>query len=128
MANRLNVSLTQELLDTIFEGAKQLYPKENIMFLRGKKTKDNLKITELVIPPLAVHGQGFTTAPVHMLPMDFSIVGVVHSHPSGNLSLSNMDYNHFFGKIMMIVGFPFLNQNNIAIYNSKAEKLELRIS
>ena len=128
MGNKINVSMTQDLLTTIFEGAKQLYPKENIMFLRGKKTKDTLKITELVIPPLAVHGQGFTNAPVHMLPMDFSIVGTVHSHPSGNLSLSNVDFNHFFGRIMMIVGFPFSNENNIAIYDSKGEKLQLLVS
>ncbi|MCW3997069.1 MAG: peptidase [Candidatus Bathyarchaeota archaeon] len=120
--------MNQELLDTIFEGAKQLYPRENILFLRGKKNANLLQITELVIPPLAVHGSRFANAPLYMLPTDFSIMGTVHSHPSGNLSLSNVDFNHFFGRIMMIVGFPFLCKNNVAIYDSKGEQLELEIT
>ena len=128
MGNNLKIAMNQELLDTIFEGAKQLYPKENIMFLRGKKTKDLLKITELVIAPLAVYGRDFANAPVHMLPMDFSIVGTVHSHPAGGLSLSNIDFNHFYGRIMMIVNFPFADKNNVAIYDSKGQILQLLIT
>ena len=37
MGNKLIVSMKHNLLATIFEGAKQLYPRENILFLRGKK-------------------------------------------------------------------------------------------
>jgi proteasome lid subunit RPN8/RPN11 len=128
MGRKLNVSMSQELLATIFEGAKQLCPRESILFLRGKKSKDTLQIIELVIPPLAVHGHGFANVLLHMLPMDFSIVGTAHSHVSGNLSLSNVDFNHFFGKIIMIVGFPFINKDNIAVYDSKGEKLQLEIT
>jgi proteasome lid subunit RPN8/RPN11 len=120
--------MSQELLATIFEGAKQLYPRENIFFLRGKKSADSLQITELVIPPLAIHAPRFANAPLHMLPVDFSIIGTVHSHPSGCLSLSNVDFNHFFGRIMMIVGFPFISEDNIAVYDSKGEQLKLEIT
>ncbi|TRO48676.1 hypothetical protein E2P47_02590 [Candidatus Bathyarchaeota archaeon] len=63
-----------------------------------------------------------------MLPMDFSVVGTVHSHPSGNINPSNLDLNHFFGRILMIVGFPFFGKEDVAVYDSNGEKLQLRIS
>jgi proteasome lid subunit RPN8/RPN11 len=127
MAKIATVSLTVELLDAIFEGAKRLYPRETILLLRGKKSKDSIEVRELVIPPLATYGRGFADVPLHMLPMDFSIVGTVHSHPSGNLTPSPADCNHFFGSILMIVGFPFADEQNVAVYNSRGERLPLHI-
>jgi proteasome lid subunit RPN8/RPN11 len=127
MAKSVTVSLTAELLDAIFEGARRLYPKETILLLRGKKSKDAISIEELVVPPLATYGHGFANIPLHMLPMDFSIVGTVHSHPSGNITPSPTDCNHFFGRILMIVGFPFADERNVAVYNSNGEKLPLHL-
>jgi proteasome lid subunit RPN8/RPN11 len=62
-----------------------------------------------------------------MLPMDFSIIGTVHSHPSGNLTPSHTDLNHVFGIVLMIVGFPFADERNAAVYNRSGEKLPLQI-
>jgi proteasome lid subunit RPN8/RPN11 len=128
MGNNLTVSISAELLDSIFEGAKRLYPKETFLLLRGKKSKNEIRVSELVVPPLAVYGYGFANLPFHMLPMDFSVVGTVHSHPSGNINPSSVDLNHFFGRILMIVGFPFASAQNVAVYGSKGEKLQLRIT
>ena len=128
MGNNLTVSMSAELLDSIFEGAKRLYPKETFLLLRGKKSKDAIRVLELVVPPLAVYGYGFANLPFHMLPMDFSVVGTVHSHPSGNINPSSVDINHFFGRILMIVGFPFASAQNVAVYGSKGEKLQLQIT
>jgi proteasome lid subunit RPN8/RPN11 len=128
MAKTTTVSLSAELLDAIFEGARQLYPKETILLLRGKKTKDTIRVEELVVPPLATYGHGFANIPLHMLPMDFSIVGTVHSHPSGNVTPSDVDFNHFFGRILMIAGFPFADERNAAAYNSHGEKLSLHVT
>jgi len=89
------VSISQTLMKAILESAKTLYPKETILLLRGEKSKDVIKITDLIVPPLATYGQGFANIPTHMLPMDFSIIGTVHSHPSGNLMPSPADLNHF---------------------------------
>jgi len=127
MAKSVMVSFSAELMDAIFEGARQLYPRETILLLRGKKRKDSIEVLELVVPPLATHGRGFADVPLHMLPMDFSIVGTVHSHPSGNLAPSPADCNHFFGSILMIVGFPFAGEQNVAVYNSRGERLPLRM-
>jgi proteasome lid subunit RPN8/RPN11 len=128
MVESVTVSLSVELLDAIFEGARRLYPRETILLLRGKKSKDLIRVNELVVPPLAAYGRGFADVPLHMLPMDFSIVGTVHSHPSGNLAPSDVDFNHFFGRILMIVGFPFAGEQNVAVYNSRGEKLPLHIA
>jgi proteasome lid subunit RPN8/RPN11 len=128
MVKSVTVSLSAELLDAIFEGARRLYPRETILLLRGKKSKDSVKVLELVVPPLATHGRGFANIPLHMLPMDFSIVGTVHSHPSGNIAPSPADCNHFFGLVLMIVGFPFAGEQNVAVYNCHGERLPLQIT
>jgi proteasome lid subunit RPN8/RPN11 len=128
MGKNLIVSMSAELLDSIFEGAKRLYPKETFLLLRGKKHKDEIRVSDLVVPPLAVYGYGFANLPFHMLPMDFSVVGTVHSHPSGNINPSSVDLNHFFGRILMIVGFPFANAQNVAVYDSKGEKVQFQVT
>jgi len=122
------VSISQELLQTIFEGAKNLYPRETILLLRGEKKKNLIAVTELLVPPLASYGRGFANIRLHMLPMDFSIVGVAHSHPSGNITPSHADINHFFGPILMIVGFPFTDEKNVAVYNRNGESLALQVT
>ncbi len=128
MANTKTVSISEELLDCIFEGARRLYPKETILLLRGKKSKDTIRIVDLLVPPLATYGNGFANIPLHLLPMDFSLVGTVHSHPSGDKSPSDVDFNHFFGRIMMIVGYPYMSQNDIAAYNSDGEPLPIQVT
>ena len=128
MAKTQEVSMSQELLDSIFEGAKRLYPRETILLLRGKKVKDALRIVDLVVPPLATYGHGFANYQLHLLPMDFSLVGTVHSHPSGNKTPSDVDFNHFFGRILMIVGFPYASQQDVAVYNSHGEKLPVQVT
>ena len=122
------VCISLELLDAIFESGRRLYPRETLLMLRGKKNKDIIEIVDLVIPPFSTHGHGFADFPFHMLPMDFSIVGTVHSHPSGNVNPSTVDLNHFFGRILMIVGFPFKNEENAAVYNSEGIRLLLKVT
>jgi proteasome lid subunit RPN8/RPN11 len=128
MGKTLAVSMSAELLDSIFEGARRLYPKETILLLRGKKSKDTIRVSDLVIPPLAVYGYGFANLPFHRLPMDFSVVGTVHSHPSGNITPSTVDLNNFFGRVLMIVGFPFADEQNVAVYNSNGQKLPIQVT
>ena len=120
--------MRRELLNTIFEGAKRLYPKESILLLRGKKTKNLITVTDLLVPPLASYGRGFAHIPLHMMPMDFSVVGSVHSHPSGNFMPSSTDLNHIFGRVLMIVAFPFLSERNVAIYDHNGERLILDVT
>ena len=94
--------ISKELLDVIFEGAQRLYPKEYILLLRGKMNREAVTISDVLIPPLATYGKGFSGFPTFMLPMGFSIIGVAHSHPSGSLEPSVKDRNLPMGRIMLI--------------------------
>jgi proteasome lid subunit RPN8/RPN11 len=121
------VSIPEGLLEAILEAAKRLYPREVILLLKGKKAGDKVVVSDLLVPPLATYGHGFSSMRTHMLPIDFSIVGTVHSHPSGNLTPSPADFNHQFGSILVIVAYPFRDESNLAAYNRAAEKLSVEI-
>ena len=127
MSAAVTVLIPSELLETILEGARQLYPRESFLLLRGKKSKDFIRVSDLVVAPFAVHGRGFASYSAHMLPMDFSVVGTVHSHPSGNIRPSYVDLNHMMGRILMIVGYPFVDERNVAVYGSDGETLALNV-
>jgi proteasome lid subunit RPN8/RPN11 len=122
------VEVPRDLLDAIYAGAKRLYPRESFLLLRGKKSKGVIRVSDLVLAPFAVHGRGFANFNPYMLSGDFSLVGTVHSHPSGNISPSHVDLNHFFGRILMIVGYPFEGESCVAVYDSNGEKMPLQIT
>ncbi len=128
MDGELSVFIPRDLLDTILAGAKQLYPRESFLLLRGKKSKNTIVISDLLVAPFAVHGRGFASYSSHMLPMDFSIIGSVHSHPSGNVHPSSVDLNHVFGRVLMIVGYPFTDERCVAVYSSDGEILTLTVT
>ena len=118
--------VSRSALDSILGYARACYPREAILLLRGKASEEGMTISEVVVPPLAVHGYSFSNLPLHMLPIDFSILGIVHSHPSGGLRPSVQDLNRFYGKIMMIVAYPFTEQD-LAAFNSKGEQVPYTI-
>ena len=128
MSQAATVQLPREILEAIYAGAKQLYPRESFLLLRGKKRKDVIGITDLVLAPFAVHGEGFAHFNPYMLPGDFSLLGTVHSHPSGSILPSHVDLNYFFGRVLMIVGYPFEGEACIAVYDSNGHKLSLEIT
>jgi len=128
IAMSMEVVISQKLLDVILENARAVYPREMILLLRGKAKKGRIEITDLVIPPLATHGKGFSSFPAHMLPMDFSLIGSVHSHPSGVARPSTVDLNRSFGRIIMIVAYPFVEKEDVAVYNHSGEKIALQVT
>jgi len=123
----IEVLVPKEIIQMIFESAKTLHPKETIFLLRGKTRKDKIIISEIVIPPSATYGKGFASLPMFMMPIDFSVIGTAHSHPSGSLALSVEDLNHTLGKVMLVTAYPYDKIDNIAVYNRKGEKLNLRV-
>ncbi len=127
MSLKGDVCIPQEILETVLESARTLHPKETIFLLRGRKIQNSLNITELLIPPVATYGSGFSSFPMYMMPMDFSIVGTIHSHPSGNLAPSIGDLNHSMGRLIIIVAFPYRRSEDVAAYNRDGEKLNLQV-
>jgi proteasome lid subunit RPN8/RPN11 len=122
------VHIPSNILDAIYAGGKELYPRESFLLLRGKKKKGIIYITDLVLAPFAVHGEGFAHFNPYMFAGDYSLVGTVHSHPSGNIHPSDTDLNYFFGRVLLIVGYPFAGENCIAAYDSYGDKIPIEIT
>jgi len=117
------VRFEKSVADSILTSALDMYPRETILLLRGRVEKDQIMISEILIPPLASHGLGFSGFSNMMLPMDLSVMGVSHSHPSGVLQPSTHDLNHFYGRVMVITAFPFQSYSDIAVFNSNGDKI-----
>jgi proteasome lid subunit RPN8/RPN11 len=101
-------------------------PHEAILLLRGRVSRDEIIVEEHLLPPFATAGRGFAEFPHHMLPIDFSIVGTLHSHPSGSPRPSPTDLNHLYGRIMVIVAHPY-TRDWVAVYDKKGERVPLEI-
>ncbi len=128
MKQKTTVHIPSNILDAIYAGAKELFPRESFLLLRGKKRKNIIQVTDLVLAPFAVHGEGFANFNPYMFTGDYSIVGTVHSHPSGDNSPSDTDLNYFFGRVLMIVGFPYEGIDCIAAYDSEGEKMPIEVT
>ena len=91
--------IEREVLEMVNEAAKETYPNEFVATLRAEEGV----VTELLLLPGTIQGTRSGVLLLHMLPIDFSIVGTAHSHPSGILRPSITDLNRFYGRIMVIV-------------------------
>ena len=117
-----NWNIERECLDFILESAKSSFPKEFGGLLRVLDTKEKDTIGEIVILPGTVSGDSHAIFRLHMLPIDFSIVGTVHSHPSPSFHPSDADVFLFrkFGKVHIVVAYPFTSSSWSAYdYNGK---------
>ena len=122
------VKFEKSVVDSILSHALDMYPREAILLLRGKKDRDEILIDEIVVPPLATHGVRFSAFPTHMLPMDLRIMGVSHSHPSGNPEPSVQDLNHIYGRIMVIAAHPFQSYTDIAVFDKDGRRLRWQLT
>jgi proteasome lid subunit RPN8/RPN11 len=117
------VKFEKSVVDSILSHALDMYPREAILLLRGKKKRDEILIDEIVVPPLATHGVRFSAFPSYMLPMDLRVMGVSHSHPSGNPEPSVQDLNHIYGRIMVIAAYPFQSYSDIVVFDKDGNRL-----
>jgi len=121
------VLIKQAVVDSILSYAQIFHPREAILLLKGKVDKHRIVVNDTQIPPLATHGNTFSTFPLYMLPIDFSIVGVAHSHPSGALRPSVIDLNKFYGRIMVITAYPYRSEKNMAIFDREGKQLKYEV-
>ena len=111
------VLIKREVINSILTYAKIFHPRESILLLRGRKDKNRIILDEVVIPPLSTHGNSFSSFPINMLPIDFSIMGTAHSHPSGVLRPSIEDLNKFYGRLMLITSYPYDSDKDLAVFS-----------
>ncbi len=118
------VFVERAVVDSILSYAQMFHPRESILLLKGKVSKDRIVVSDVQIPPLATHGSTFSGFPLSRLPIDFSVIGVAHSHPSGALRPSVTDLNKFYGRIMLITAYPYQSEKNIIILDRKGKPLK----
>jgi len=116
------VIIKRDVVDGLLSYCHNVHPREAILLVRGKKLKDKIQINALMIPPLPVHSETFTSFPIHMLPIDPSILGTAHSHPNGVLRPSLEDLNNYFGRVMLIIGFPYMSKNDISVFDREGNR------
>jgi len=122
-----SVAISRSVVESILSYARAVHPREGILLLRGTVEKHRILIDEVEVPPLAVHGRSFSNFPLHMLPIDFSIVGTAHSHPSGVLSPSIGDLNNFYGRVMIITAYPYSSEQQIAAFDANGKAVKYQI-
>jgi len=121
------ITFKASVINSLLSYARGSHPNEGILLLRGKVSKDEIMVKEVVIPPLATHGEGFSSFPLHMLPLDLSIIGTAHSHPSGVLKPSLEDLAHFYSRIMVIIAYPYSTEKNIAVFDKEGNMIKYSI-
>ena len=119
---RKRVYLERKVVDRLLSYCRSVHPDEGILLLRGRVKKDRIIVSEVVIPPFALHAESFSSFLPHMLPIDFSIVGAAHAHPSGVVKPSLEDLNNFYGRIMVIVGYPYESEADIGVFDSEGSR------
>ena len=103
-----NWKITQRCLQLILESAKSTYPNEFGGLLRIDKEKKDT-IIEIILLPGTISGNSQAIFQMHMMPIDFSIIGTVHSHPSYFALPSRADLELFskHGRIHIIAAYPY---------------------
>ena len=123
--DRANVrSIKKKTLRMILEASKSSYPEEFGALMRARKSV----IDELILLPGTVQGERSALFKLHMLPIDFTIVGTVHSHPSGVCLPSDADLDLFrrYGWMHIIVCRPY-STRSWAAYNAAGEPMDLTV-
>jgi proteasome lid subunit RPN8/RPN11 len=121
------ILIKRGVIESVLSYARILHPREAVLLLKGKVDKHRILVNDTWIPPLATHGNTFSAFPLHMLPVDFSVLGVAHSHPSGALRPSVTDLNKFYGRIMVIVAYPYQSEENMAVFDCEGKRLKYEI-
>ena len=125
--NNHNWKIEKNCLNLIFEAAKSTFPNEFGGLLRVDDENKNI-ISELILLPGTISGDSHTIFKLHMMPIDFNVVGTVHSHPSNSYYPSEGDLYLFqkHGKIHIIVAHPY-SLDSFRTYNQLGKSVNIEI-
>ena len=89
---------------------------------------DDGVITEVILVPGTISSERYALLKRHMLPVDFSVVGSAHSHPTPNATPSDADLNLFqnTGSVHIIVGYPY-DMNSWRAFSREGKEIQLKV-
>ena len=116
--------IDREALNFILGVSGSSHPREFAGVLRAKGDT----VTEVLVLPGTLSSRRSAVLHLHMLPIDPSTCGTVHSHPSSIARPSDEDLGLFakFGNVHIIAAFPY-DENSWKVYNHKGEEIKLEV-
>ena len=124
MAREKITRIHKSVIEMIMAAAKDSHPNEFACVLRGEKGI----ITEVLLVPGTVTGNRSALLRLHMMPIDFTIVGSAHSHPSPNFHPSRADIGFFanFGPVHIIASYPY-SLDSWRSYGRNGKPVDLKV-
>ena len=118
------MAITSKVLNMIFAASKDTHPLEFACVLRA----DDGVITEVILVPGLISSERYAIFKRHNLPVDFSVVGSAHSHPTPNATPSDADLNLFqnTGSVHIIVGYPY-DMNSWRAFSREGKDIQLQV-
>jgi proteasome lid subunit RPN8/RPN11 len=118
-------AISRRALDTALASAAAAYPNEFGGVLRAEPPG---VIGEILLLPGTTAGRRHANFQLYMLHVDLSVVGTVHSHPSGALHPSGADLRLFrsWGRRHLILGAPY-SMGCWRAYDGNGEETQLRV-
>lgn len=116
--------IDRETLRFILEASRSSYPREFAGILRAAGGV----IKEVLMLPGTLSSNESAVLKLHMLPIDPSACGIVHSHPTPSALPSGADLALFakFGRVHIIAALPY-DENSWKAYNHRGEEITLRV-
>ncbi|MFN4133714.1 MAG: Mov34/MPN/PAD-1 family protein [Candidatus Hadarchaeales archaeon] len=113
-----------EVLRFIAEAARSSHPKEFSGLLRARSGV----IEEVLILPGTLWSERGAAMNLHMLGIDPSVCGSVHSHPSSDPFPSPEDLRFFdrFGAVHIIIAYPYTERSWKA-YNHRGDEISVDV-
>ena len=117
-------AITAKTLKMIIAASRDTYPREFACMLRA----DDGVITEVMLVPGTISSQQSAILRLHMMPIDLSIVGSAHSHPTPNATPSEADLRLFSnsGQVHIIVGYPY-DMESWKAYSRQGQEVSLDV-
>ena len=121
----LKVRIKGEVVNGVLEACRNVHPHEFLGLLRAEEGV----ITEIILAPASIYSRGISLFRPQMLPFDFSIVGSIHSHPSGYGRPSAQDLNSMFnfGLVHIIVTFPYSSHQDLHTYDKRGNPIQCEV-
>ena len=119
------IIIERELFNGILALCRNQHPREILGLLRMA----NGVVTEYILPPGALTSDSSGIFFPSRLPLDPSLEGTVHSHPSGNPCPSLGDLNSVFKKnrFHFIVAYPYNSLTCVKCFDKNGNEIPFRI-
>ncbi len=122
------VVLSREVFEGLLAMAREVHPLEMLALLRGRKKGGEVYVEELLFAPLSTHSESSVHFRLDLLPIDFTIVGLAHSHSSGIGEPSIEDMHNFVGRVMLILTPPYRGVEDIHAFDGSGNRLRVKVS